>query len=316
VTGWFSFLQGEATAGDVLALNRVRQVLDRLGVPYDVAWSSGFAPRALTLDDVRPADYQRLIFVCGPLHGPRLVELHERFAHCERIAVGTSVVDPRDPAVTGFHTLLARDGSARPPSRDLSLRAPRATPTPVVGLMLTEGQHEYGDRRRHAEVAATVTDWLATTGCAPVVLESRLDAADGRLCGSADELLSIIARLDVVLTDRLHGLVLALRVGVPPIAVDPVVGGAKVTAQARACGWPAVLPAERILSDGGTSRASGARGRASARYLDAWLVWCLGRGRRAAVERRAVLSSAPDAADELPAALFPNGVPGHSEQVP
>ncbi len=308
MTGWFSFRQGEATAGDVLALSRVRQVLDRLGVPHDVAWSPGFAPRDLTLDDVRSADYQRLIFVCGPLHGPRLVELHERFAHCERIAVGTSVVDPADPAVTGFHTILARDGAARPPSRDLSLRAPRATPAPVVGLMLTEGQHEYGERRRHDEVAATVTDWLAATGCAPVVLESRLDATDGRLCGSADELLSIVARLDVVVTDRLHGLVLALRVGVPSIAVDPVVGGAKVIAQARACGWPAVVPVERL----------------SARWLDAWLVWCLGRGRRAAVERRAVLSSAPDAADALPAALFPDGFPngfpngeaGHSHRVP
>jgi hypothetical protein len=74
---------------------------------------------------------------------------------------------------------------------------------------------------------------------------------------------------------------------VPPIAVDPVRGGAKVTAQARACGWPAVVPAERL--DGGR--------------LDGWLSWCLEQGRRAARQRLASLAEAPDPADELPAAL-------------
>jgi hypothetical protein len=48
----------------------------------------------------------------------------------------------------------------------------------------------------------------------------------------------------VVVTTRLHGLALALRAGVPALAVDPVHGGGKVTAQASAWQWPAVLPAE------------------------------------------------------------------------
>ncbi len=42
LTGWFSFPDGEATAGDVPALDRVREVADRSGLPYDVAWSPGF----------------------------------------------------------------------------------------------------------------------------------------------------------------------------------------------------------------------------------------------------------------------------------
>jgi hypothetical protein len=45
---------------------------------------------------------------------------------------------------------------------------------------------------------------------------------------------------------RLHGLVLALRAGVPVLAVDPVAGGGKVTAQAAAWDWPAVLAAEQV----------------------------------------------------------------------
>jgi len=46
----------------------------------------------------------------------------------------------------------------------------------------------------------------------------------------------------VVVTTRLHGLVLGLKQGVPVLAVDPVAGGAKVAAQAAAWGWPVLLP--------------------------------------------------------------------------
>ncbi|MDT0346351.1 polysaccharide pyruvyl transferase family protein [Streptomyces litchfieldiae] len=284
VTGWFSFVDGEATAGDVLALDRVRQVLDARGVSYEVAWSPRFRPDGLSLEKARPQDYTRLVFVCGPVHGPAIAELHERFAHCRRIAVGISVIDPADPAVTGFHEVLARDGDGRPePARDLSLRAPLTDEVPVVGVLLTHGQREYGERRLHAVVAESVTRWLAGARCAPVVLESRLDRENGLLCGRADEFMSVLERLDAVVTDRLHGLVLSLRVGVPPIAVDPVEGGAKMTAQARACRWPAVIPGERL----------------DAHRLDVWLAWCLGRGAAAARRRREELGAAADLADGL-----------------
>ncbi|MGK5531884.1 polysaccharide pyruvyl transferase family protein [Streptomyces sp. URMC 129] len=292
VTGWFSFLDGEATAGDLLALGRVRQVLDAHGVPYDVAWSPRFEPGGPALDAVRPGDYTRLVFVCGPVHGPQIANLHRRFAHCRRVAVGVSVIDPADPAVAGFHEVLARDGAdpALPPGQDLAMRAPRGPGVPVVGVLLTHGQREYGERRAHDAVSGAVRSWLAGTDCAPVALESRLDREDGLLCGTAEEFLSVVARLDAVVTDRLHGLVLPLRVGVPPLVIDPVRGGAKVSAQARACRWPALVPAERV----------------EPARLDAWLRWCLDRGAGAA-RRRRPLVVAPDPADRLPEAL---GVPG------
>ena len=55
---------------------------------------------------------------------------------------------------------------------------------------------------------------------------------------TAAEVESLIARVDVVVTTRLHGLVLALKNGVPAVAVDPVRGGAKVCRQAQTLGWP------------------------------------------------------------------------------
>lgn len=266
LTGWFSFRDGEATAGDVLALRRVQEVLDRARLPYDTAWSPVFQPSALHLDNADPTAYSHLVFVSGPIQGPQVAALHERFAQCRRIAVGTSVVDGDDPAVTGFHRILARDAPAGTPLEDLSARAPALPPKPVVGVILTHGQEEYGQPRRDTEVVDQVTEWLAGKDCARIELQARLDIHDWHLSATPAQFQSLLARLDLVVTDRLHGLVLALRAGIPALAVDPVAGGAKVTAQARACGWPALVAADRL----------------DAGRLERWWDWCLTSGRVAA----------------------------------
>lgn len=296
LTGWFSFRDGEATAGDVLALRRVEEVLRGSGTPYDVAWSPGFLPDALHLDNARPGDYTHLVFVCGPLHGPQVEELHRRFAHCVRIAVGTSVIDPDAAAATGFHRVLARDAPGSAPSEDLAARAPAVPARPVVGVILTHGQQEYGEQRRHGQVADRVTRWLAGKDCARLELETRLDTRDWHLSATPAQVQSVLARLDLVVTDRLHGLVIALRVGTPVLAVDPVAGGAKVTAQARACGWPALLSAEQL----------------DERRLERWWDWCLTSGRVAARQVRDAFRDdrVPDGADRLMEVLAPRPAAG------
>jgi polysaccharide pyruvyl transferase WcaK-like protein len=50
----------------------------------------------------------------------------------------------------------------------------------------------------------------------------------------------------VVLTTRLHGLVLALAQGVPALAIDPISGGAKVASQAQALNWPASMTVDAL----------------------------------------------------------------------
>lgn len=190
--------------------------------------------------------------------------------------------------------MLARDAAGTGPGVDLAARAPALPEVPVVGVVLTHGQHEYAGRRRHEEVAAALTGWLAGRDCARLELETRLDAHDWRLCGTPAQLEAVLARLDLVVTDRLHGLVLALRAGVPVLAVDPVEGGAKVTAQACACAWPALVAAERLAG----APAEG--------VLGPWWDWCLADGRAAAARIAAEFRAAdpvPDAADGLVAAL-------------
>lgn len=257
VTGWPSFLHGEATAGDVLSMRRVRDALDGAGVDADVAFSPALHPEAVHLDDTDPGDYTHVVFTCGPVHGEQVEWLHRRYAGCRRIAVGVSVVGPASGAVAGFHRVLARDGLG-PPQTDLSFVA-GTVPTAVVGVALAPGQHEYGGRRRHERVHKVLVNWVAGRDVAPVPLDTRLDTADWRHCATPDQFVALLGRLDAVLTTRMHGLVLALRAGVPAIAVDPVSGGGKVTAQAHALGWPALVAAEHVCPE----------------TLDHWWRWCV-----------------------------------------
>lgn len=258
VTGWSSFLHGEATAGDVLSMRRVSGALAAAVIPHDTAWSPVFRPAALHLDDADERRYTHLVFVCGPVHGEQVRSLHERYAHCRRIAVGVSVLDPADAAVTGFHRVIARDdpATARP---DISIAATTSS-VPVVGVVFAPGQPEYGAARRHRVVHAAVARWLGGLDCARLPLDTRLASEDWRRCGTPDQLASVFSRLDAVVTTRLHGLVFALRAGIPVLAVDPIAGGGKVTAQAGALGWPALLSADRAVEPGA---------------LDSWWRWCL-----------------------------------------
>ncbi|WP_410673968.1 polysaccharide pyruvyl transferase family protein [Amycolatopsis sp. cmx-4-68] len=266
LTGWASFLHGEATAGDVLSLRAAEDALAAAGIDHRVAWSPGFRPGTLHLPDAPPEDYTHVVFVCGPVHGPQVRSLHERYAACRRIAVGVSVPDPGDPAVTGFHRVLARDaaGEARP---DLSLGA-KASAAPVLGVVLAPHQPEYGDAGRHDDVHAALTGWLAGLDCARVPLDTRLAHEDWQRCATPDQFVAALSKMDAVVTTRLHGLVLGLKAGVPVLAVDPVAGGGKVGAQAAALDWPVVA-----AEDAGDTA-----------LLDARLDWVFGAGRaRAAV---------------------------------
>jgi hypothetical protein len=90
---------------------------------------------------------------------------------------------------------------------------------------------------------------------------------------------------------RLHALVLGLKHGRPVIACDPIAGGAKVTSQAAALGWPLALDADRLTCaalDAALERclsgaldervrAAGDAGRAGNERARAWLVEQFGR---------------------------------------
>ena len=302
LVGWSSVLHGEATAGDVLSTEAVAHRLREDGLDVDLAWSPAvhraYGPRGgLLFDEVDPAAYSHVVWACGPLTGAPVRELHERFPRARRIAVGVSVLDPDDPAVTGFDVVVPRDAPGRAARRDLAAR-PVVEGVDVVGVFLTHGQGEYGGRRRHAPVSEALGAWLGGLDVARLELDTRVDPREWRMPATAEHVLAVLSRLDVVVTTRLHGLVLALRAGVPALAVDPVAGGGKVSDQARAWGWPGLLSAEEVLAGDGVLA------------LDEQFAWCRsGAGRTAA---RAARDEAPGAGEdqlgELLSALGGSGV--------
>ncbi len=260
VVGWPSFVDGVATAGDVLAMDAVATALASAEIGCDLAWSPVLRPDRLTLARACPAAYTHLVFACGPLHGNQVAGLHERYRACRRIAVGVSVVDPADPAAAGFDLILARDAPGAAAQRDLSAQVPTG-PVPVAGVVLADEQPEYRAAGASSPVTACLARWLTGLNCARIPLDTRLDVRDWWHPATPGQFESVVRRLDIVVTTRLHGLVLALKNGVPALAVDPVPGGAKVTAQAGVWGWPVL-----------TADAADAPSPAS---LDRLWAWCL-----------------------------------------
>jgi hypothetical protein len=242
VAGWFSFEQMGATAGDLMAAGVVEDWLREAGVPFDRAVARPFTG-GVDWRAVDPRGYTHLVFVCGPCgNGEPLTDLLAAFRHCRRVGVDLSMlqaVGEWNP----FDLLLERDSdrAARP---DISFLASRPK-VPVVGLCLVHPQKEYGRRARHAEVGEAVRRLLDAVEAAVVPIDTRLDENATGLRTPA-EVESLIARMDLLVTTRLHGTALALKNGVPPLVIDPVAGGAKVRRQAEVLGWPVVFTPETL----------------------------------------------------------------------
>jgi len=240
VAGWFSIEDGGATAGDVLVRDVACEWLDGLGIPYDVANEPSMGP-GVDWFRVSPKRYTHLVFACGPVGRDLAVaQLIERFAGSRRIGLNVSIVG--DHSWRPFDVMIERDGRGRG-RPDLSILAPRKK-VPVVARLHIHRQAEYPTSRVD-EAHRAFDRLLAGTPAAAFEIDTPLHPeVPGRR--SAAEVESLLARADIALTTRLHGLVLALANGVPAVAVDAVPGGAKVLAQAKTLGWPAALAVDEI----------------------------------------------------------------------
>lgn len=265
-----------STVGDVEVLQQVQARLHQLGVAFDVA---PFSRHRAAMDDawldlhrLNPALYSHVLVVCGPLTR-RMMEkrwgLLQRFSHCTFVGVNLTMVEALD-AFNPFDVLIERDSdqAVRP---DLSFLQPQPR-LPVVGLCLVESQREYGERQQHGRAQALLRDLIQRSGVAAIEIDTRLPAVAGAATAhgfaNAAHYESAVARLDLVLTTRLHGMVLALKNAVPVIAIDAVVGGDKVSRQAQQIGWPEVFAVERVTAadlDGALQRCLAADARERAR---------------------------------------------------
>ena len=248
--GWFSFEMYGATAGDLMARDVVCQWLRDAGHEYNVALAAPFTG-GVDWRAVNPAAYTHLLFVCGPFGDHEVTqEFLQRFGHCRKIGANLSMLDSLD-TWNPFDLLIERD-SSRANHPDFSLLCDQAKP-PVAGLLLVHKQEEYRNRGRHQLADEAVRRLIAANEMAVVDIDTRLDENRNGLRTSA-EVEAVISRMDLVLTTRLHGMVLAIKNGVPAVVVDAIAGGAKVTRQAASLGWPVCLAAD-TLSDGELQQA-------------------------------------------------------------
>jgi hypothetical protein len=240
VAGWFSFENGHATAGDVLAREVVLRWLDARGWQYDVAAAEPFHGD-VRWEAVRPEDYDAVLFVCGPFQRGELeMSFLRHFNGAPLFGLNLSLPEELD-SWNPFLRLWERDSprTARPDLVFLS----DAKPVPVVGVCKVEP---------YPGGLTGVTDpaidaLLGARHVAVVAIDTRLDVNEIGLRTPA-EVESLISRTDALVTTRLHGLVLALKNGVPAVAIDPESGGAKLARQAETVGWPICFIADKLDS--------------------------------------------------------------------
>jgi hypothetical protein len=230
VAGWFSFENGHATAGDVLARDLACTWLAEGGYAYDIAVDP-IIGHGVDIRSADPSRYSHLLFVCGPFEPGELSALVlTRYRHCRLIGLDLTMPVPLD--VWNPWDLLVERDSSRAAHPDMVF-ATRQEHVPVVGICLVE---EYPGASV-AEANAAIQRLVESRPLAIVPIDTRLDTNSVGLRSPA-EIESLIARMDAVVTTRLHGAVLALKNGVPPVMIDPEAGGAKIARQAALLGWP------------------------------------------------------------------------------
>jgi hypothetical protein len=136
-----------------------------------------------------------------------------------------------------FDYLIERD-SNRAAHPDIALAAMGAR-LPVVGVCRVEAY----DSALVNEADAAIDRLVASSRIVTVEIDTRLDENNTGLHNAA-AVESLMARMDAVVTTRLHGMVLSLKNGVPVVAIDPEPGGAKVLRQAQVLQWPIAFTVE------------------------------------------------------------------------
>jgi hypothetical protein len=242
VVGWFSFINGHATAGDLLVRDVICSWLIQIGVLYDIAVAPPFEG-GVDWRTVKQDDYDFVFFVCGPFQKGELeAEFLNYFKYNRLIGINLSMLLP----ITTWNPwdlLLERDSSAHA-NPDLSLASQQAL-VPLVGICLVEER----EGAMVKEASAAIQRLISTRDMAIVHINTRLDIDSNNHLRNPAEIETLLARMDVVITTRLHGSVLALKNGTPVISIDPDPGGAKVRRQMETLGWPIIFNIDTITDD-------------------------------------------------------------------
>jgi len=244
IAGWFSFEGMGTTAGDLIAKDIVCNWLNDAGIRYDVAVTdSFFYPGAVRWEESRPEQYTDIIFLCGPFgNGWPVTDFLAHFPNVRLIGMNLSLLQSLED--WNPFTLLYERDSSRNSNPDITFYGSSPT-VPVVGVILAHKQKEYGHKAMHELSNSAVQRLINSREMSVIPIDTCLENNKGGL-RTPGEVEAMVAKMDVVITTRLHGTVLALKNGVPVISIDPIAGGAKITRQVRTIGWPLLFDADNL----------------------------------------------------------------------
>jgi hypothetical protein len=239
LTGFFS------TVGDMDCLEIVKSWLQEENIEFDVMpYHDDIVdkiPGCVSKKSIIPENYTHLIVICGPcwpgVFSEMGIDLWD-YEHCTRVGINLTMMRPLEEW-NPFDFLLERDSNhlKRP---DLSLLKVTGR-VPVIGLCFIESQDEYGDLQDHKKVFRIVDEFLEKHNYASVTLDTRWPKHRNKVgFSSVEQLVSVMGKMDAIITNRLHGMIFSLKSGVPFIALDGIKGGDKVSRQAHALQWPAM----------------------------------------------------------------------------
>jgi hypothetical protein len=242
IVGHFSFPGSRGTFGDIEASEIVCDWLEESNIEFDVASNFEDGVEGVDISLIDETNYGFFIFVCGPWYSDGRIQstLLKKFNHCVKIGVNLTTFEK---GLSGFDYLLSRD-NFQEKNADIAF-AKVVNKIPVVGIILVDRQKKYGIKQRHLYIRYVITEYLKKGDVAPIWLDTNANLNSMNISNKY-QFESIISRTDLVVTNRLHGVVLSLKNAIPVIAIDPVVGGGKVSAQVKALGWPILISAEEF----------------------------------------------------------------------
>lgn len=248
ICGYFSIEKEVNTVGDLMVLSTLTNWLKEINVEYDIISDFlGSEYTVIPLDKVIVDNYDVLIFVCGPIFDyPPLIDFIQKFRSIKRIALNVSVIENSPIIVSMFDTIIPRDSSIST-NYDMALEYKINSSVPVIGLILVGPQHEYLNQR-HSKVEEIIGQVLNEINAAVIRIDTKVPYNEYEL-KNEQQIASTIAKMDMVITTRLHGSLLALKEHVPFIAIDPIPKSAKVSRQVNKIGWPYLINVDDLTSD-------------------------------------------------------------------
>jgi hypothetical protein len=242
VYGHFSFPGGGETFGDLEVKNEILIWLEEIDIDYDVAVAYENENKDILFSKIEPTDYGIFIFVCGPWNPARKKHrnLLINFNHCKKIGINLTTFEH---GTNGFDFLISRD-DMKTSRADIAF-SHKINKTPTIGFLLVNRQIDYGIKQRHFYVESVIKEFVEYENILPIWLDTNVNFNSEKI-NNYQDFESIIRNVDLIISNRLHGLVIGIKNSVPVIAIDPIEGGGKVSMQAKAVNWDILISAEEL----------------------------------------------------------------------